>query len=377
MNQEEKEILLHMSLFKMPSVLQRLLNARRVCTRVDYARGFRGVSPGISQEDFIEKPSVSGYVKETCLYSGVKASRFVEEHREAERLWSYIKTNMSSLVINGQDTEKVAKLGPYVSDNMLVWDTETEGFHCPIVCISFINLDRERLRDPETISLESLIAEDYLQERPLLIKFAKILSRAGKNYTHNGSSYDGPLFDKRLIHQLLYPVMYDKKRTFKQTRDRHVDLRHILRLFSTCQLPDESLKTREIHLFDLRRDGDIDGSDIAQAFFQHSYRSQRVEVVEVASRTIWNNAKKQAADTYDPDEYPDLFNLAARQLYEQMMGSKNRPPYKTEFKPGDALSEDDTASQMKRIVEHNMLDVLSTLGELVFLGANFRNKKNH
>ncbi|MBS3821695.1 MAG: hypothetical protein GVY16_10450 [Planctomycetes bacterium] len=144
----------------------------------------------------------------------------------------------------------VADGGP---EDVLFMDTETCGFSgCPIFLVGVMFCRNGQL------IFEQFLARDYAEEPPILQAFADHLASHRVLVTFNGKSYDMNMIrDRSVFHGLSLPE-----------EPPHLDLLHASRRRWKRDLPNCRLQTLERFICGRRRQGDIPGSQIPDAYHQ-------------------------------------------------------------------------------------------------------------
>ena len=179
----------------------------------------------------------------------------------------YVQRNRQKLFL-----KSIRKRFPHLShlpkSRMAFIDLENCGFSNsdPIFMVSLAHFLRGR-----EISIRTLIARDYGEERAMLNHLLKTLEEYEAVFTYNGSSFDLPRISER-AKQNGVMTNHTRYRELTETlRGRHIDLLPICtKQFS---LPDHQLKTIEKLVLGLERDGDIPSKEIPRVYRQYVYAS--------------------------------------------------------------------------------------------------------
>lgn len=108
------------------------------------------------------------------------------------------------------------------------------------------------------LTLSQFFARTYAEEGAILQALADCLSPETVLVTYNGKSFDWPMVADRLArHRLSGP-----------SPTEHVDLLHVARRRWKGKLPDCKLQTLETHICKRRREGDLGGKDVANAYHE-------------------------------------------------------------------------------------------------------------
>ena len=146
---------------------------------------------------------------------------------------------------------RVADLGP---QEALFMDTETCGFSGTAIFLVGMMFYEGR-----TLTFEQHLARNYAEESAILQAFADRLSRTSALVTFNGKAFDMNMIRERsAFHAVCLP----------QPEPPNLDLLHESRRRWRGQVPNFRLQTLERHLIGRHRHGDINGSEIPDAYHQ-------------------------------------------------------------------------------------------------------------
>lgn len=182
---------------------------------------------------------------------------------------------MGSLAALAMD-EALAQVAP---DRLLFLDTETTGLAGGAGTLPF--LIGLAFFEGGALVVEQLHLAAPGQERPLLERLRERLAQASALVTFNGKSFDWPLVKARLVlNRLPAPAALP-----------HLDLLHCARRVFRFELDSVRLGTLERHALGVARQGDIDGAEIPQAWFDF-LRTGRLATL---ARVLDHNAQDVAS----------------------------------------------------------------------------------
>jgi len=294
-------------------------------------------------------------------------------------------------------------------NRMLFFDIETSGLSSdsPVISIAMAKVLHQA-----DVHLQCLFARDYIGERAVLKYFLDILPNYEAFFTYNGSTFDLPRLDARVIYNGLFSGI---ENSLKATLDsgeqkKHYDLYQIGRENGRIRLESASLQKIEKFDFHFERPGDITGDKIPGAYFEYVYGremrerdiriqmrvnprlweecGQKVEEVlrvkrddpkfneRVASFYIneygqqayvpgdglWKKCREQAKVDHNLGSRDPQAKNFAEALFSRWGGRTIKKPY-----PGKRVSRKRTLEDMAKIINHNLLDVASMVAVLTYL----------
>ncbi len=139
--------------------------------------------------------------------------------------------------------------------NALFFDTETTGLAGGTGTYVFL-IGAGYFHDSQFV-IEQFFLPTPGAERTMLGDFQTLLQQKRGLISFNGKTFDAPLLTNRFIQQRLNPVL---------DLHEHLDLLHACRRIVQNDFGDCSLNTLERALLSIRREGDIPGSEIPQAY---------------------------------------------------------------------------------------------------------------
>jgi len=198
-----------------------------------------------------------------------KYGSYLEIKRELDDLdcggiGSYIKENLSRLRQPLQGVSRFPAFSSLYKKELAFLDIESCGFRNsdPISMITFVELN-------EHLRTRVLVARDYLEEGGVLYEVLKSLreSKEGGDYalfTYNGASFDLPRIKARAISNGI--CVNGNQEMGEWLREGHVDLYQVVRNVFGNSLPDNKLPTLEQSVFGHQREEDIAGRSIPMAY---------------------------------------------------------------------------------------------------------------
>lgn len=163
--------------------------------------------------------------------------------------------------------------------NLLLLDLETCGFAGSMVFLIGGLYERD-----EQLWLSQWLARNYAEERAILYSLWQVVRRKPLLVTFNGKSFDWPMIrDRTTLHRLSEPLSLGSgeiEGTYGQLH-AHCDLLHHARRHWKGQLPNYRLQTLERHICGRRREGDIPGRLIPDAYhrFARSGETDRMRAI--------------------------------------------------------------------------------------------------
>ncbi|MFK7989889.1 MAG: ribonuclease H-like domain-containing protein [Sandaracinaceae bacterium] len=195
--------------------------------------------PGVVEETaFGRLRRVSAYLEPAHVHGRVGIARAIDVDAET----------IGKLALD----DELAGVDP---TRLLYLDTETTGLAGGAGTIPFL-IGIAWFED-ESMHLEQLVLERPGEEAPMLRRLAERIAWASAVVSYNGKSYDWPLLRSRFVLNRV-PVA---------TPAAHVDLLHCARRVFKRRLGHVRLVHMEEHVLGMRREGDIDGAEIPQRFW--------------------------------------------------------------------------------------------------------------
>ena len=149
-------------------------------------------------------------------------------------------------------------------NDLLVLDLETCGFAGSMVFLVGALYQRD-----DQLWLAQWLARNYAEERAMLYSLWQVVPRKPLLVTFNGKSFDWPVIrDRTTLHRLCGQIAYsadDVESVYTQPGE-HCDILHHARRHWKGRLPNFRLQTLERHVCGRRREGDIPGRLIPDAY---------------------------------------------------------------------------------------------------------------
>ncbi len=164
----------------------------------------------------------------------------------------------------------IAELRGARPSELVLLDTETAGLSsAPVFLVGLVIWESDAPHD--AVSLQ-MLARDYAEERAVLAASAELLADRRVLMTYNGKSFDLPMMRERMVYHGLGEC---------PELPHHVDMLHIIRARFRDSWENCRLQTVEQKLCGRSRWGDIEGSEIPDAYhdFVHTGEAGRIAQV--------------------------------------------------------------------------------------------------
>lgn len=294
-----------------------------------------------------------------------KGRRFLLARRSSEE---FETGGMRDYVFKHADSLSLSNIRRRFSDlqhipkgRMLFFDIETEGldFDSPILSIALAHMFHRKFNS----AIECLVARNPSEEKAILGYFWDLLEGYDAFFSYNGSSFDIPRIDSRLVQNGLWQGRSLKERI----NGDHHDLYHLLRHRLGSELTDTKLPTIEKSLFHYTRRGDILSEEIPKAYFEYVYGREATTHEIIANPSLWKEAKEKTLGLGFKPEHEDLpiFQTYTRENYVRLGGG-----FREEYRPGKVLDRDKTERRMASVIHHNMIDAVSMVAILCYLSTH-------
>jgi len=183
--------------------------------------------------------------QEISTQAGVCLSFRVVPRQTHEALGPWLQEAATALV--------GSPLDPVQRHATVYLDLETLGLSSePIFLVGILHSTAEGFH------LHQFLARDYSEELAILQACIPLLAEAEYLVSYNGRSFDWPYLADRFRHHLLEPL----------SPPVHVDLLLLARRLLRGKLPDCTLTTVEEKVLELKRYGDVPGSEIPPLYHQ-------------------------------------------------------------------------------------------------------------
>jgi uncharacterized protein YprB with RNaseH-like and TPR domain len=279
--------------------------------------------------------------------------------------------------------KNIARRFPDLADlpkrKMLFFDIETSGlgFASQIVSLALAHVHHE-----SDIHLQCLFARNPFEEKTVLQYFLDLLPNYEAFFSYNGKAFDAPRINVRAINNGLYERNRKKLKELLNGNlevEKHHDLYHIIQQGSRIILPDARLKTLEKIVFHYRRQNDIESEDIPKAYYEYVYGRRRLVRKIPADIEVWRKCLAQAEtkrdSRLDKKVQDELVRSFAQGLYQGMFVGVEVPEdlreftevkggYREEYYPGEKIDEEERKNDMARLINHNIIDVVSLVAIL-------------
>ena len=321
-----------------------------------------------------------------------------------EKIVRYIRKNRSNLLarnIHGRFPE----LDHIPRGKMLFFDIENGGLEIesPIISIA-----QAHMHHGSEISLECMFARNYVEEKTVLRYFLDKLGDYDAFFTYNGKSFDAPRLRARATHTGLYnpkimsaggilgPVEDEGSTTNGNGRNQHHDLYHVCQQKGRVVLADARLKTIEKTLPEFGhtvRKHDLASGDIPRVYYEYANGRKRVTTKVIANPKHWKKCLEQAeafcpkAEDYTDQKgyavsiFQDLYkhrDELVKSIAEKLYAGDGEARgewrqftepggYKEKHSPGEKINEEERSEDMRRLINHNILDTITLVGLLCYL----------
>ncbi len=260
---------------------------------------------------------------------------------------------------------------PISKKGMLFWDLETSGLgNDPIVSIA----SAHETQNGKLIA-QCCFARNYSEERSIIAYFLRIQKHYEHLFTYNGSSFDLPRLDARIIQSGLY----NGQRLKENLNGRHEDLYRKGISMGMINPRDASLAKLEKTLFGFAREDDIPSAEIPLAYYEYVYERKREtrkiptnnKLLDICREEI---IRKGISEVGEESEQARKIRLTAEALKiysdKSVLGE-----FRTEFFPGKKICREEKARDMEKLINHNLLDVVSTFAIYLYLVSGIKPEK--
>ena len=237
----------------------------------------------------------------------------------SRELGDYIKPRRDRLTI-----DRLRKVFPRLretkKEDILIFDVETEGKgNVPIATISMARIH-------PNLVVQTLFARDYFEEGPMLHYFFDVWRQNTETTLvgYNSGCFDMPRIDWR-AREFGLLIKGDKYTSLKDLLgENHLDIIHQLR--AVTDLTDYRLPTVETTLFGYERRRDIPSSKVPDAYYEYVFgRKKEYKTIKRKGREI-------------------------RSIVD-----------------GPRVSLERAERNVSRVIEHNMIDVISPIAIIIYL----------
>lgn len=283
------------------------------------------------------------------------------------KLRDFLVDNMGAL-----DPLSMTRIFPVLKrlpeNRMLFFDTENCGLgnHDPIFLIGMAHLAHNGHPD---IRFRCLFARDYAEERAILAYFLQQIETHSAFFSYRGVYFDVPRMAERM--KFTGVSMNGKGSLKDRMAGKHFDLYDSLsRTLKRRQivLRSKRLQAVEQLLFHHDREDDLPGELIPKTYFEYVWGRERAVKKVPTEENKWREAEERAMQCSEASEYSpmDKYN-ATYVIYAQELGGKFRDSYY----PGERIQDETKVlARMARVVEHNFIDILSTIAVLAYVVKN-------
>jgi uncharacterized protein YprB with RNaseH-like and TPR domain len=285
----------------------------------------------------------------------------------------YIQEALPKLQILRREGILEKKGLPVTKKGMLFWDLETSGLgNDPIISIA----SAHETRNGQLVA-QCCFARDYLEERSIIAHFLRTQKHYQHVFTYNGSSFDLPRLDARIIQTGLY----NGKSLKDNLNGRHEDLYRKGISMGMINPRDAALAKLEKTLFGFAREDDIASGEIPLAYYEYVYGRERNIRKIPTNRKLLDLCKEEVVLKGFPEVEKENKQARRMRLSKEALriyfDRSVQGEFKTEFFPGKRICEKERIRDMEKLINHNLIDVVSTFAVYLYLVTGFKPKDSY